>query len=484
MRVGLNGRMLAASLLLAAIVAAAFAVLVLAIGSLRGASREAQRGDRVAAAANDLERLAIDLETGERGFVVTGRQSFLRPWEEARRQIPAKERTLRALVRDPARRERVLELERAIDRYLRTWSVPTVTLARADLAAAVGEIATGVGKAQMDLIRALFADFLRDNSRLSASRRDRAASAGDRAVLLGVVGLAGSTALILAFGGYFARAVVAPVRRLARAAGRLGAGDLSTRVSEAGAAEIGELARAFNRMAASLERTRSELEHQNAELDAFTYSVSHDLRAPLRAIDGFSRLLEEDYADALPPEGRRYLGLVGRNTQQMGQLIDGLLAFSRLSKQQLGKRAVDMGALAEEVLAELGGDDRPGLRVTVGPLPPARGDPVLLRQVLANLLSNAYKYTGGKEAATIEVGAYEEAGETVYFVRDDGVGFDMRYANKLFQVFQRLHRAEDYEGTGLGLALVARIVRRHGGRVWADAKPGEGATFFFTLGNG
>src|SRR5581483_775034 len=238
-RVGLNGRMLAASLLLAAIVAAAFAVLVLAIGSLRGASREAQRGDRVAAAANDLERLAIDLETGERGFVVTGRQSFLRPWEEARRQIPAKERTLRALVRDPARRERVLELERAIDRYLRTWSVPTVTLARADLAAAVGEIATGVGKAQMDLIRALFADFLRDNSRLSASRRDRAASAGDRAVLLGVVGLAGSTALILAFGGYFARAVVAPVRRLARAAGRLGAGDLSTRVSEAGAAEIG-----------------------------------------------------------------------------------------------------------------------------------------------------------------------------------------------------------------------------------------------------
>jgi signal transduction histidine kinase len=228
-----------------------------------------------------------------------------------------------------------------------------------------------------------------------------------------------------------------------------------------------------------------QLEEANRELGAFSYSVSHDLRAPLRAIDGFSRLLLDEYADELPSDARRYLGLVGKNAQEMSRLIDGLLTFSRLGQQRLSKRSVKVDTLAREVVAELDAE-RSGraVEISIGALPSAQADPTLLRQVLVNLLSNALKYTRQREAAKIEIGFHEHGGPPVFFVRDNGVGFDTRYANKLFQVFQRLHRAEEYEGTGLGLALVARIVRRHGGRIWAEAKPDEGATFYFTLEGG
>jgi PAS domain S-box-containing protein len=229
-------------------------------------------------------------------------------------------------------------------------------------------------------------------------------------------------------------------------------------------------------------RRTVQLEEANRELESFSYSVSHDLRAPLRAIDGFSRLVIEDYAHELDEEGLRYLGLVCRNTRQMGELIDGLLAFSGLKQQPLDKRPVDVEALAHEVVDSLTTEpDGRASGIEVGVLPEASADPMLLRQVLANLLSNAIKFTRDTEERRIEVGSYQDNGVPVYLVRDNGIGFDMRHAEKLFTVFQRLNRAEDYEGTGIGLALVARIVSRHGGRIWADAKPGEGATFFFTL---
>jgi signal transduction histidine kinase len=244
--------------------------------------------------------------------------------------------------------------------------------------------------------------------------------------------------------------------------------------------------RELEKQQASLEeriRLRTEaLQSANRELEAFSYSVSHDLRAPLRAIEGFSGLVLDQHANDLPPEGRRYLGLVRKNTQAMATLIDGLLAFARLGQQQLSKRSIEVEPLARELVAELEASSNGRiLEISVGTLPPARADRALLRQVLFNLLSNAVKYTGAREVARIEIGAYENDGQTVYFVRDNGVGFDMRHADKLFRVFQRLHRAEEYEGTGIGLALVARIVTRHGGRIWAEGKPDEGATFYFTL---
>ena len=232
-----------------------------------------------------------------------------------------------------------------------------------------------------------------------------------------------------------------------------------------------------------LRRLNQQLEAANQELKAFSYSVSHDLRAPLRAIDGFARILLEDCAPQLTAEAQRYLQRVRYNTLQMGRLVDDLLALSRLGRQPLAKQPVAPAGLVKQVLDELH-DEQANRRVavTIAELPVCLADPGLLKQVWANLLANALKYTRGRDEARIEVGCRTDGGQgPVYFVRDNGVGFDMQYAHKLFGVFQRLHRAEEYEGTGVGLAIVQRIVHRHGGRVWADARPGEGATFYFTL---
>jgi PAS domain S-box-containing protein len=229
------------------------------------------------------------------------------------------------------------------------------------------------------------------------------------------------------------------------------------------------------------ERT-AQLEAANKELEAFSYSVSHDLRAPLRAVDGFSQAVLEDYSSLLPEECGRYLRRIRAGAQKMGNLIDDLLTLSRLSRAPLNKREVDTGMLVRSVLDDL--QSQPNARqveVRCADLPSCQGDPALLKQVWINLLSNALKYTLKKESPLVEIGCAAQPDGNVYFVRDNGTGFDMRYANKLFGVFQRLHRAEDYEGTGVGLAIVQRIIHRHGGRVWAEAEVDRGATFYFTL---
>ncbi len=225
-------------------------------------------------------------------------------------------------------------------------------------------------------------------------------------------------------------------------------------------------------------RAREEIQAANQELESFSYSVSHDLRAPLRAVDGFARIIEEDYGGRLDDEGRRLLGVVRASSRHMGQLIDDLLDFSRLGRLAIDKRRVDMEALAREVAAELPASSA---RVEIAALPPAHADRALLRQVWSNLLGNALKYSGKRPDARVEVGGREEAAEAVYWVRDNGVGFDMRYAQKLFGVFQRLHGMDEFPGTGVGLAIVQRVVSRHGGRVWAEGRVGEGACFHFAL---
>lgn len=230
-----------------------------------------------------------------------------------------------------------------------------------------------------------------------------------------------------------------------------------------------------------VERT-AQLEAANKELEAFSYSVSHDLRAPLRAIDGFARILLEEYASQLSPEAARYLRIMFESAQQMGRLIDGLLAFSRLSRQPVNRQPIASGELVRQALESLSSEQAGRqVEIVMGDLPVCKGDPTLLRQVWVNLLSNALKFTRGREVARIEVGSLEREGERVYFVKDNGVGFNMEYADKLFGVFQRLHRADEYEGTGVGLAIVQRIIQRHGGRIWAEAEPDKGATFYFTI---
>ena len=226
------------------------------------------------------------------------------------------------------------------------------------------------------------------------------------------------------------------------------------------------------------------VEEANRELDSFTYSVSHDLRAPLRAIDGFSRILVEDHGGAIGEEGQRLLDVIRRNVHHMGQLIDDLLSFARLSRKEIAVSGIDMKELVIEVVPEvLAGTEDRVIDLRVGSLPRVVGDRALLKQVWFNLLSNAVKYTRRRERAVIEVGAEATDGELVFKVADNGAGFDMQYYDKLFGVFQRLHRPADFEGTGVGLALVQRIVRRHGGRVWAEGKEGEGATFWFAFPN-
>lgn len=220
----------------------------------------------------------------------------------------------------------------------------------------------------------------------------------------------------------------------------------------------------------------------NKELEAFSYSVSHDLRAPLRAVDGFSQAVLEDFGEQLPEEGRRNLRTIRQGAQRMGELIDDLLTFARLNRQELNGRMIETNQLVRSILDELGSpwSDRK-VELKLGDLPGCLGDPSLLKQVWINLLSNALKYTGKRERAIIEIGCVQQEGRSTYFVRDNGTGFDMKYHHKLFGVFQRLHRAEDYEGTGVGLAIVQRIIHRHGGRIWAEAAEDRGATFYFTL---
>lgn len=229
------------------------------------------------------------------------------------------------------------------------------------------------------------------------------------------------------------------------------------------------------------ERTAA-LEAANKELEAFAYSVSHDLRSPLRGIDGWSQVLLEDYGDKLDEQARHYLGRVRAETQRMGQLIDDLLVLSRISRAELKISRVDFSAMAEGIAARLGEED-PGRQFEwlIQPGLTAQGDPALLEIALTNLLGNAVKFTRTRLRARIEVGQIQQDGAAVYFVRDNGVGFDMAYAKKLFGAFQRLHRMDEFPGTGIGLATVQRIVQRHGGKIWAEAAVDQGAAFFFTL---
>jgi signal transduction histidine kinase len=320
--------------------------------------------------------------------------------------------------------------------------------------------------------------------------------------------VAASFLLAYALSRRFQRQISQPILALANTARAVAEhGDYSVQAPRVGTGEFVVLTDAFNQMLdriresdsalrereeqlrsfnAELEQRVQERTHKlaeaNKELEAFSYSVSHDLRAPLRAIDGFSRILVEDYADKLDDDGKRVLDVIRGNTQNMGRLIDDLLAFSRLSRKQMEASPVDMDGLASDVFQQLKSviGDQP-IEFNLAPLPDVEGDPALIRQVFVNLLSNAAKYSRPRAKTVIEVNGRRENGDCVYSVKDNGVGFDMTYAQKLFGVFQRLHSVEEFEGTGVGLAIVQRIVHRHGGRVWAEGKVDEGATFYFSL---
>jgi signal transduction histidine kinase len=291
------------------------------------------------------------------------------------------------------------------------------------------------------------------------------------------------------------RNITRPLNLLTVAAKEISQGNYSSAISinVYSDDELGDLAAAFNMMSAEIfhmwqnldnkvkERTM-QLELVNKELEAFSYSVSHDLRTPLRAINGYSTMLKEDYQEKLDAEGNRIIGNVIANARMMGQLIDDLLAFSRLGKKELVSTTIDMQALATNAVNELLQQDlEKDYQINIGLLPLAEADQGMIKQVLINLLGNAVKYSSKKPGPEIEIGSTDEQARTVYYVRDNGVGFDMAYADKLFGVFQRLHSQQEFEGTGVGLALVKRIIDKHKGEVWAEGLENIGATFYFSL---
>ena len=269
----------------------------------------------------------------------------------------------------------------------------------------------------------------------------------------------------------------------------IGAGNLGYRIAVSGDDELSILARQTNDMAAQLQNSYAALEQEigyresaNRELEAFSYSVSHDLRTPLRAINGFSAAVIEDYADKLDDEGKRLLNVINDNAKKMGHLIDDLLAFSRIGRQELKKQEIDMHVLfnsaAQNFIYTV---SERVFHLDIKPMLAAIGDPVLITQVIINLLSNAIKFSEPKDSIDIEIGCSPEEHENIYYVKDHGVGFDMQFADNLFGVFQRLHSQDQFEGTGVGLALSQRIIHRHGGRMWAEGIVNEGAIFYFTL---
>jgi len=356
--------------------------------------------------------------------------------------------------------------------------------------------------------------YLRADSELSARLKD----------YLGILAAASGLSLLLAFvmSVWLQAALTKPILAVTEVAREvIDRRDFSLRVRKSTDDEIGVLVEAFNGMLAEVGRRAEaledanralereiaarqhkddelrelnadlerrvasrtkELEAANKDLEGFSYSVSHDLRAPLRGIMGFADAVMEDHAAELSDEAKRRLGIVKSEARRMGDLIDDLLAFSRLGRQALQMTSLDMTRLAQTAFEGLRAQhDGEGVDLQLGPLPGARGDRVLLGQVWMNLLSNALKYSSKRDKPRIDVSAITDEKEHVYFVRDNGAGFDPRYQSKLFGVFQRLHDSTDFPGTGVGLALVQRIVVRHGGRVWAEGRPNEGATFYFTL---
>ncbi len=402
---------------------------------------------QVIAEIRGLLNALIDAQTGERGYLVTGDARFLAPWRAGVAAVPAHLAALRTLTADNPRQQRRL--------------AALAPEAQADLAALDAAIerrrrlgAVGVSLADslesrrvMDELRARIAELEGEESRL-LGERDRALRASIRRADLSLLGgaVAGIALLVAAF---LALGREIRQRRDAEEAQR---------------------------------RLNTRLEAANGELEAFTYSVSHDLRAPLRAIDGFSHALAEDAGERLLPGDRELLARVRAAAQRMAGLIDDLLRLSRISRTQLEPGAVDLSALAGAVVEELRRrDPERAAVVEIEPGVGGRGDERLLRIVLDNLLGNAWKFSRGRSPARIAFGAENGRGEPVYVVRDNGAGFDMTYADKLFGAFQRLHSAREFEGTGVGLATVARVVHLHGGRVWAEAAVGEGATFRFTL---
>jgi signal transduction histidine kinase len=335
----------------------------------------------------------------------------------------------------------------------------------------------------------LHQESLVDTFRLLDFSNARIAWAQHRVVIVIVVGLALIAFATIAAGWLIHRGVLVPIQRLQQATREVASGNWAFRLDIGGHDEIGEMSRNFDAMTttlrnsfAQIERSNQELATLNHEIESFSYSVSHDLRAPLRSMDGFSLALLEDYGDRLDDEGREHLSRIRAASQRMGRLIDELLGLSRVTRTELVLRNVDLGAMARDIASSMQKmHPERAMRWEIDEGLTVQADKSLMQIAMQNLLENAWKFTSKTADAVIRVGSTVKDGRPVCFVGDNGVGFDMTYADRLFGAFQRLHHETEFPGTGIGLAIVHRIMRRHDGSIWAEARPGHGATFYFHL---
>lgn len=427
---------------------------------------------------NQVERImgsAKDAETGNRGFLITGDDQYLVPYTAARRDLPGELDRLQQLVQDnPTEMANLQAMRSTIDQRLDLLD-QGIDLRRRGLAdSSHALIVTGTGKEQMDRLRGIADKMEAEEQNLLTERRAMVRSSALRSRY--TLGLASTLdfILILLIFRYFV------YERRLRIASELDTERLA--VARAETEEQAEQVRSLNATLEDRVRQRTaELETTNRELEAFSYSVSHDLRAPLRTIDGFSLALEEDYATIVDDTGRDYIRRVRNGVQRMGQLIDALLQLSRITRADINRQQVDISKVAESIAADLKHQNS-GRNITfnIESGLTADADPDLIHVALENLFNNAVKFTSKLPAAVIDFGWEPE--QKAWFVRDNGAGFDMFYADRLFSAFNRLHGDKDFKGSGIGLATVARVIHRHHGRIWADSAVNRGATFRFTLG--
>jgi signal transduction histidine kinase len=409
----------------------------------------------------ELEQTAFaasDAQAAVRGYVISNKTDFLAPFDAASRKLPGLLTTLRSQLSDnPAQEEKMSQLSASMDSFL-AQMLRTVQLRQSvqESERAIALVTEGAGDRALANIRTQISVLQNTEASLLAQRKHQIGkSSGETRLLL----ITGTCFAFLMLGGTFWL--------------------LSREIRQRQRSDD-----ALNKSNLALLQHASQLEQANQELESFSYSVSHDLRIPLRAVSGYASMLAEDYESILDEEGKRLLNVIRNNGKQMGVLIDDLLAFSKLGRQTLSATEIDMQVLAENVLVEA--RDRasayPAI-VVINRLPPGWGDRALLRQVWTNLISNALKYSSKNLQAAVIISGEENEVESTYSVSDNGVGFDMAYYEKLFGVFQRLHAADEFPGTGVGLAIVHRIITRHGGRIWAESEIGKGTTFYFALPN-
>ena len=427
---------------------------------------------------DQIERImgsAKDAETGSRGYLITGDSAYLDPYKSAIHDLPVELDTFQRLTADnPTQQSRVVEMRAVLEQRLALLQQGIDLRSAGDTESLHAMVVSGTGKREMDHLRTLADAMEADERSLMKTRTAHARSSDLQARIAIAVASCLDLLLILFMFQYLRR----------EQALRLDAELLSTSLAATRAESDARSAEVELLNATLEERVRqrtAELESTNKELEAFSYSVSHDLRAPLRTIDGFSLALEEDYAGAVDAVGQDYIRRVRSGVQRMGQLIDSLLQLSRITRAEIFKRDCDLTAIARSVAANLQ-EENPALTIQfeIEDDLKAFADPDLLQVALENLLGNAVKFSAKVAHPTIFFGWDNE--QNAWVVRDNGAGFDMHYASKLFNAFNRLHGDKDFKGSGIGLATVARVIRRHHGRIWADSVVDHGATFWFTLG--